>query len=222
MLRKSKLTLILFLLLLIVLFTISTYELQQLVNKGTVIADKQCLLINPLIIERKNSFIKSMQIMKADGSAEEYWNESKHYIEVTNKYVKAQQQWLDEDRELMDRWEYKFFVPPKIKELSQLQYVSREADMKSSIAVVDMFNNRDKPEMLNRLASVVAEETKKVNDADAKFNKVRKIKGQFDPRARFIKVPASKCPSANWNIPNVMDFILPPKPIQNGPLSHKQ
>ncbi len=76
------------------LFVFPTWKYQQLINEGSVIADEQCLKVNPLIIARKNSYINSMKILQASGSAQDYWTETDKYLDISKKYILAEDSWL--------------------------------------------------------------------------------------------------------------------------------
>ena len=71
---------------LIIIFCLSTFKYQQLVNEGSIIADKQCLNVNPLIIQRKNSYTETIRIAKLNGSEKDYWKEQERYLTISKKY----------------------------------------------------------------------------------------------------------------------------------------
>ena len=127
---KLKLTLAVIMLFVALCFTVSILAYQRLVNEGSMIADKQCLKVNPLIIQRKNSYVKSMEIILAKGSEIDYMNELNKYMDISNKYVEEQKKWLQEEKAFMNRIDYKLFLPSQVQTANQLQFDSREAEMK--------------------------------------------------------------------------------------------
>jgi hypothetical protein len=191
---------------------------QRLANEGSMIADKQCINVNPLIIERKNSYIKAMRIILDKGSEEDYLNEMKHYLDVSNKYINEQAKWLKEQNSYMNRLDYQLFSPKEIKKLTLFQYRSREADMKGTKAMVAMMKTTD----VNRqkeYAKIVVDQAKIATEADKELEQIWKKGMPNDLRVRFIKIPPSKCPEENLNIPNVPDLLLPQKQVNYRPVS---
>ena len=204
---------------LIIIFCLSTFKYQQLVNEGSIIADKQCLNVNPLIIQRKNSYTETIRIAKLNGSEKDYWKEQERYLTISKKYIQAQQAWLREQKAFMNRADYKFFIPKVIQEAGLLQYQSREADMKSTIAVTEMFKSLTDTNRQKELVTIIMNEKKKQEAAEAELDKIWKSKSNFDIRVRFIRVPKTKCPKENLNIPEVPNIFAPPKQIFRGPWS---
>ncbi len=194
------------------LFVFSIWKYQQLINEGSIIADEQCLKVNPLIINRKNSYIDSMNILIASGSAEEYWTETNKYLDVSKKYIDAQNVWLATQKNYMDSQDFNTYIPAHIKKASQAQYTSREAEVKATIAIVELFETYKDidAEKQKTLSDTIINETKKSNDANDEYNRIYdNSKGKFDFRNNFTTVPQSKCPPENFDIPDVQDFLNP-------------
>lgn len=205
---------------LFVLLIFAGYEflLQRLVNEGSLIADKQCMNVNPLIIRRKNSYLNSMKIISNKGSADDYMKEFKNYLDVSNKFIAAERKWLNEEKTYMSRWDYKLILPAEIQKLGHLQYISREADMKSSQAWLDMFKVIDANKQ-KKYIKIIIDQVNIAKNADYEYNQIYEKGLPFDWRMKFVKVPASKCPKENLNIPNVPDIFSPPNNINSGPIS---
>lgn len=194
------------------------FKFQQLVNKGSIIADKQCMNVNPLIIQRKNSYLKSMKIIMDKGSIEDYQNELKNYITASNKFIVEQEKWLKEQKDYMNGWDYKFFIIPEIKELGRLQYLSREADMKGARALLDLLKTTNVDQQ-KKYVKIMIDQVRIAKDAVNKYDLLWKKGTPINLRTRFIKVPPSKCPKENFDIPNVPDLLSPPTQINNSPFS---
>lgn len=182
---------------------------QRLVNEGTVIADTQCLKVNPLIIERKSTYIKSIQALK-DNNLRAYEKETNNYLTASRKYIKEQSEWLKTQKAFIDRWDFQYFNPPYIKDAAMAQFVSRAADLESTKLLVEAFEIKD----LNM--SIADEDGKKAmeqikirNAAEKKYEEIWDNPGKLDWRTRFIKVPTSKCPDDNFNFPDVEEFLNP-------------
>ncbi len=76
--------------------------------------------------------------------------------------------------------------------------------------VVDAFEVAQLNKSLSEELGVKAMEQIKIrNAADKKYDEKWNNPGKLDWRTRFIKVPASKCPDENFNIPDVPDLLNP-------------
>ncbi len=199
--------------LVLVWFVFSTWKYQQLINEGSVIADQQCLKVNPLIIARKNSYINSMKILQASGSAQDYWTETDKYLAISKKFIEAENAWLAAQKNYMESSETKTYVPAYIRSAGQLQYDSRVADVKDTAAVVEFFETYQKIDTAKQkvLSNTITNETKKSNDLNDEYNKVYDHPQRtFDLRDYFTSVPQTKCPEENFNIPDVPNLLAPP------------
>jgi len=212
---KYLIAIVLFILL---MFIVSTIAYQRLVNEGSALADSQCLLVNPAIIDRKNSYIRILNITKNNGTQEEFWEEQMKYKELSKLFVRLQEIWLKQQKKYIERWDYLLFVPAQIKAAGSAQYKSRAANTAITSALAEMYDAPDINEQ-KKLFKIVIDETKKRNEADNEYNKLWQTPLKFDLRTRFIRVPKSTCPQENLNIPDVIDSFSTPKPIQSGPVT---
>ncbi len=190
-------------------FIVSILAYQHLINVGSTLADNQCLKVNPFIIERKNTYIKSMQALK-DSDSKAYERENAAYLAASNKYIKEQEEWLKSQKKYIDRWDFQYFNPEYVKDAAMTQFVSRAADLESTKLIVEAFLIKD----LNM--SIAEEDGKKAmeqikirNAADKKYDEIWDNPGKLDWRTRFVKVPASQCPDENFNFPDVEEFLNP-------------
>lgn len=190
-------------------FILSTIKYQRLVNEGSVLADNQCLKVNPVIIDRKNSYIKSIQALK-DNDYKEYEKQTDIYFKASKQYVSLQSDWLDTQKKYINRWDFQYFNPSYVKTAAKYQYDSRMADMESTKFLIDSYEVSQLNKSLSEeLALKSMEKIKTRNDLDKKYSDIWDNPGKLDWRTRFIKVPASKCPDENFNIPDVEDFLNP-------------
>lgn len=190
-------------------FAYSIFAYQKLVNEGSILADNQCMNVNPVIIERKNSYIKSIQALK-DNDYDEYTRQTDIYFDASKKYVSLQTEWLDEQKKFISRWDFQNFNPSYIKEAAKYQYESRMNDMESTKLLIDSYEVAQLNKSFSEeLALKSMEKIKTRNELDKKYDAIWDNPGKLDWRTRFIKVPASKCPDENFNIPDVEDFLNP-------------
>lgn len=180
-----------------------------------MIADQHCLEVNPHVIARKNNYIDSIKVLQASGSAEEYWAENDKYLENSKKYIEAEKAWLAAQKAYMDSQDFKTYIPSYIQEASKYQYESREAEMKSTMGIVELFENYENmsPEEQKALSQTIQDETGKSNEANDTYNKIYDDHlGQRSFKDYFTVVPQSACPEKNFNIPNVNEFLNPTAP----------
>lgn len=199
------------------LFLFSTFKYQQLVNEGSVVADKQCLYVNPLIIKRKESYVKFINVYFVKGD-KKYGSEINNYLSTSKKYIKEQEKWLKEQYLYMSRRDFIMFMPTQFKALGKLQYISREAEMKSIQAIVKAIESRD-ANYQKKYLKVVTDQTEIANTANKESSRLSKSKQSFDPRTSFVKFPKTKCTKENLNIPTVPNPFITPKLIYNNPLT---
>lgn len=195
------------------LFALSIWQLQVLVNEGSEIADEQCLKVNPLIIARKNSYIKSLKIIESSGGAEEYWEETEKYLDYSQKYVDAQSEWLKKQRDFMSSNVFNTSVPSYIRRSAQYQYDSRAADVKSTMAVLRLFYTYDSLDTKekNELVNEISVNVDKSVESDRKyFELLNNPQKPHELKEYFISIPKTKCPPENFRIPDVNDFFIPP------------
>ena len=201
-------------------FIFSTWKYQQLINEGSVIADEQCLKVNPLIIARKNSYVNSMKILQASGSAEDYWTETDKYLAISKQYIEAENIWLATQKNYMDSKDTVAYIPAYIRNAGQLQYDSRVADVEATSGIVELFETYKTIDAAKQktLSDTILTETKKSNDLNDEYTKVYDYPQRtFDLRDYFTSVPQSKCPPENFNIPDVQDLFNPKSvPIYTG------
>lgn len=189
------------------LFPILMY--QRLVNEGSVLADNQCMKVNPIIIERKTAYLNSMQALK-DNDVKTYEKETEKYLAASSKYVEAQTAWLKEQKKYIDRWDFQHFNPSYVKDAAMTQFVSRAADVESTKYLIEAFEIKDLNKTIAEEDGNKAMEQIKIrNAADKKYDEIWDNPGKLDWRTKFIKVPPSKCPDENFNIPNVDDILTP-------------
>lgn len=188
---------------------------QRLVNEGSVIADAQCLTVNPIIIERKTHYLNSLEAAKNNDFAG-YEGETTAYLERSRQYVEEQTKWLETQHSYMNRWDFQFFLPGYMKQAAQYQYDSRKADAESTTLLIEAFEVSELNQSLSEeLTQKSMEQVKIRNEAEEKYNALWDTPGRLDWRTRIIKVPESTCPDENFDFPDVEDTT----PNTNSPVS---
>lgn len=193
---------------------------QRLVNESSVLEDNQCLNVNPLIIERKNSYIREIEAAKANNQ-DKFFKEIDNYFDISKKLVTAQKTWLDDQKAYMQRWDFQYFIPDYMKEAAMTQFVARDADMRSTQYLIDSYETSQiNQSFAKELGDKAMEQIKIRNEAEKKYDGLFDAPRKLDWRARFTSIPASKCPDEYFDIPDVDDFLNPNMPINtNSPLS---
>ena len=193
---------------------------QKLINEGSVLADNQCLRVNPIIIERKNHYLKSLEAIK-NNDIKGYEGETVAYLERSKQYVTEQTKWLEAQKNYMDRWDFKHFNPSYVQDAAKYQYDSRKADTESTTLLIDAFDVAQLNQSLsNELGQKSMDKIKKRNEAEKKYDEIWNNPGKLDWRTRFIRVSESKCPDENFNFPDVDEFLNPSTPANpDAPLS---
>ena len=199
-----------------ILFAGYIFTFQYLVNKGSEIVDEHCINVNPYIIARKNAFNYQYQIMmsgKLDGFRAA-WDK---YFVASSKYINAEKQWLPKDRKFLDSQLFNFMMPGYLKDAANFQYDMYNHDYLSSVYINEANFEKDKTKQLE-LSQKTVDEAKLRDSAESKYNAIwDDNKGKKDWIFTFVKVPPSKCPAENNNIPNTPNIFEPiPTPQPEG------
>jgi hypothetical protein len=206
--KKMRKLLLLPVVLLAGYFLLSLLMYQRLVNEGSVLADNQCLRVNPVIIERKNHYLKSMEAAKNNDVAGQE-GETTAYLERSKQYVEEQNKWLETQNTYINRWDFQFFLPGYMKQAAQLQYDSRVADVESTNYLIEAFEVAPINETLSQeLVQKSLERSKLRNEKERQYNELWDTTRRLDWRIQFISVPKTKCPDENFEFPDE-EIILP-------------
>lgn len=205
-------------LLTLALFGLYINKYQQLVNEGSYLADEHCLKVNPLIIERKNKYIDQYNLMLASASTQEVMDAVDKYFKASQAYVEEEKVWLAKQRKFLDSKMVNLLMPSYFKEVAKYQYEKYEAEYNISLLLNQEHAELAKDQQFE-LTNKVMEETAKSKEAEDKYNAVwEREKGNTEWRYYFVKVPPSKCPLENFNIPQVPNPFAPSL-IPRSPLS---
>lgn len=201
------------------LFAGYIFNFQRLINEGSNLADEHCIKVNPLIIDRKNKYLEQYNMMMTDsGTSEEFLKVFDDYFVISEKYQQEEGKWLQKQRVYLDSWLFNAMMPQFTKDAGKFQYEMYEADYKSANYLTQSYKEVDK-EKQKELSDKVISETAKSKESGDKYNELWDREGNNGSWVyRFIKVPISKCPSENYNIPDLHDLFNPPANT-NSPLS---
>ena len=151
-------------------------------------------------------------ILTTSGSTEQYMEAIKKYNLASVAFIKEEKSWLAKQRKYLDSSDFKALIPRYYQEAAGYQYQMYEGDYLSSLYLNQAFNEED-PIKQKELSDKVLEETNKSSEAQDKYDAVwDREKGTFDWRFNFVRVPVSKCPPENNDIPVVPNPFAPPLP----------
>lgn len=186
---------------------------QKVMDDGFALVDRYCIDVNPTIIARKNSYSKFIETMKASASAEDQVKASDENINDLRKNYETEKAWLIEGKNFYQRWDYKLFGIPETKRAAEVKYqlISLENDM--SKAILDYYNGPGEESRGADMFQDMVEKTKRRAQLEGDYEKaVDGVMNSKDLRYRLLRVPASKCPDENWQIPEVPDIFAPKAP----------
>lgn len=177
------------------------------------ISDFHCIEVNPLIIERKNSYVILMDHLLNE-DIEQYTIETERYMDLSTQYARKEKEWINMQTEFLRKPDVKKYTPKIILEGEQLLIEQRDAEMKSSLSIIKMGMVESEEESQKLIADVkkyntIAEEKEKTY-----WELVEEKKSMPDLREWFISFPESRCPEQNLEIPDTMqdleDLLNPP------------
>lgn len=200
---KKKVALAVFIGVLILLL-LYIFLYQQIVNKGSSLADDQCLNVNPIMIEKRQHYINSIKIIQTSGDVDDYWKEVEMYLSSARQYIDAQSLWLENQKKHMNGLDFKIIVPSYMKRAASLQYDSREADLRATAALVELLEKKDTTDevLINELSETVIAETERAKRAEQEYADLwDSTPGKNDLRKFFINIPESRCPAENFDLP---------------------
>lgn len=192
----------------LVLFVISVIKYQQLINEGSAIVEKQCMEVNSTIVDRHNSYkdLMSTQI----GSPSAIMEKLGDYMRLTKTYIEAQKVVLVEYENYLNRKDFNLFVPKEVRSSFHLQYESYEADMRLKELILQMYSPSFKElsrDVKDSIVANIAGEIKRRDQANRDYLKSLEDSAKiFDLRSKFVKIPESKCPPENFDIPETTEF----------------
>lgn len=203
-------------LLVILIFIAYIFTYQQVVNEGSFLADEHCIKVNPLIISRKDSYLKQYNLMLTNTTSEEYLKALDNYMKLALTYQEQEKEWIAKNSKYLNSWAFKTLIPKSIQEGANYQQVMYEAEYNSSRYLSEAYTEKSQDKQY-QLAKKVVEETAKSKEAGEKYDETwNKYSGQSNWIYFFVKVPQPKCPVENYDIPVLPDPFAPPLPVNEG------
>jgi len=100
------------------------YKLHALAVEGNKIFEQRCLIVNPLLIDYKNSFLKFTDYLKNPKkySVDEVNGFLDDYIAGMRSYVVEENKWLETQKKYMNRWDFQLIEPWYIKKAADYQW----------------------------------------------------------------------------------------------------
>lgn len=204
----------------LILFSIYASLFQQLINEGSDLADEHCIKINPLIIDRKNKYLDQYSIMVTGADSKLFAKALNDYRISTRKYIDEEKIWLEKNKKFLSSNTFNFIMPAILKEAANYQFQMYEAQYLTSLYIEQAWDEKDKNIQVE-LTNKVTSEVSRSNEMQDKYNKTwENGVGKRSWMFNFIKVPASKCPDENYDIPVIPNPFEPlPEEIVEPPLS---
>lgn len=204
----------------LILFSIYASLFQQLINEGSDLADEHCIKINPLIIDRKNMYLDQYSKMATGADSKLFATALNNYRISARKYIDEEKLWLEKNKKFLSSATFNFIMPAIIKEAANYQYQMYEAQYLTSLYIEQAWDEKDKNIQVE-LTNKVTSEVSRSNEMQDKYNKTwENGVGKRGWMFNFIKVPASKCPDENYDIPVIPNPFEPqPEEVIAPPLS---
>lgn len=195
----------------IILFLIYASLFQQLINEGSDLADEHCIKINPLIIDRKNKYLDQYSIMVTGADSKLFAKALNNYRISTRNYIDEEKIWLEKNKKFLNSRTFNFIMPAIIKEAANYQHQMYEAQYLTSLYLEQAWDEKDK-NVQTELSNKAIEETNRSNEMQDKYNETwENGVGKRGWMFNFVKVPTSKCPDENYDIPVI------PNPFESLP-----
>lgn len=175
---------------------------QDLVNKGSAIADEHCLKVNPLVIERKNKFLEFMQAIK-DGKDEDAVMKIFDEYKTANKnYMLAEEAWLQKQQDYLNSFEFQKIIDKQIQEAARFQFNHYKYEYWKADVTEKLFTEKDAVKQAS-LSSELKDYTEQAIEYEKKYQKAWD-EFTLKPTLRdiLIKTPPSQCTEENFDFPD--------------------
>lgn len=202
----------------ILLFGAYLFLYQNIINERVKLEDEHCIVVNPLIIKRKELYLDSMRaLVSKTGGLKAYQDINNQYIEASKKYITKEDKWLKEDLSMINNPLVMKLVNKEGYQGALLLHRIYELDFINTKIILKMFKEKDQKEQ-DRLGKSITENTIELKKANNDYDKISSVHN-YRLVDRLIKVPPSKCPPENRNIPDVekeLEKIMVPGSLPSG------
>lgn len=185
------------------------YKLHTLAIEGNRLFEIRCLYVNPILIDYKNAFLKIADTFKNEGkySVDEVHGFYDRYLRGMEVYVSQESNWLELQKQYIERWDYKLIEPWYIQEAGIYQWKMYEGYRDDAKQILSLMNN---PESNKKIVpGFVSEERQRRNEYSEKyFNFIKMAREIIDWRKYFGALPMPKgCTEENMTIPDTSGSI---------------
>lgn len=193
--QKIKLLLVL----LIIGFIAYILVYQHIINDRVTLEDEHCIVVNPLIIKRKQTYLDSMKALV--NNTGDYLKLNDKYIEVSKRYMAEENKWLEKDLVMLHNPLVRLVVKKDGYQGALMLHRINELDLINTKIILSLFEEKDQKEQ-EILGKSIAKNTIELNSLQKEYDR---ISGVHDYRwvDYIIRTPQSKCPDANRNMPDV-------------------
>lgn len=179
------------------------YKLRTLAIIGNTIYGYRCIHVNPILIGYKKAFLGYADWINTYPNSKYTDEELKGFIDGymngVREYVPAEEKWLAMEKQYMDRWDFKLFMPWYIKQGSGYQYEMYAAYRTDAANMVGIL---DHPEVSKSMGADNPAREKLDAAKEHYFDFYEKTSGTLDWRARFFRVPLPEvCTPETLTIP---------------------
>lgn len=195
MIQKSKLLVIFF----IFGFIAYLFIYQDIINERVKLEDDHCMMVNPLIIKRKQTYLDSMKALV--NNTGDYLKLNDKYIEVSKRYIAEEDKWLKKDSVMLHNPLVRLLVKKDGYQGALMLHRINELDLINTKIILRLFDEKDlkKQETLGKSIAKNTLELKKLQEDYDRISGVHNYRWVD----YLIRTPQSKCPDANRNIPDV-------------------
>lgn len=195
----------------VVVFGLYLYKFHSLAVEGNNIFEQRCLIVNPPLIDYKNSFLKFTDSLKnpENYSDDEVKGFFDNYIARMRNYFIEENKWLETQQKYMNRWDFQLIEPWYMKKAVEYQWKMYEGYRDDAKYMLETFDQ-------GRASEDISAKHKEARD---RRNKYSQLYHDFfdeasvinDWRKIFGSVPIPEgCTEENLTIPNTsgaMDWI---------------
>lgn len=201
----------------LILFCFYVYELHALAVEGNKIFERRCLVVNPLLIAYKNSFLSFADALKNPNkyTSEEGKGFYMGYINGMKDYKLKEDSWIASQEKYMNSLEYQLLMPWYMKKGSEYEVGTYKGYRDEARYLLESVETG---KMTQEMNDNFLGARKRRSDFVDKYNDFYDNFGKYiDWRMKFISLPAPVgCTPENQNIPDTSGELNPsPEPIKN-------
>ena len=182
------------------------YKLHALAVEGNRLFEIRCLYVNPILIDYKNAFLNMADGLKNEGkyTVLEMRGFYDNYLKGMESYVTQETNWLDLEKQYIERWDFKLIEPWYIQEAGIYQCKMYEGYRDEAKHILSYTN--DSPPIEPGFVS--GERDRRDMYIEKYFNFTKMARILIDWRKFFGALPIPKgCTEENLIIPDTSGSI---------------